>query len=427
LTDQPRPRRIGRRALLLAAVALAGSTAFLTWWTTTLMGLPDVGDPFDVEAFSRPIPDETNAFVLYKQAAAILPNSAAAPRQYDWKTASPGEKDWLDRSREALSIWRKGTERPDALYLDPSIMTFETKVDVAQSLRSFCHLALLEGSRLEDAGDMEGSLDWSLALLRCSRHCGRRGTFIERLIGVAMHRLASDRLVRWAADPRVDARLLRRALDASIATDTMTAPNSDGLKVECLSLLRSIGDPELMIKVHVDWRGPNSQAESNGLFGMGRWKSNWIRVRRRSINDPERSRRVIRMIFANWLAYCDLPPSRQPPKAIILMPSTTLTGPARAILSDLFAAGPEAPAAARALPPEKLAAWFASTVDAEACMPAAGSIQKAIARERSAQDALLFTLAKELYRREHGCDPEKNEDLVGPYLKTLPEAYKSAR
>ena len=34
------------------------------------VGLPDIGDPFDVEAFrSITIPDDRNAFVLYRQAA----------------------------------------------------------------------------------------------------------------------------------------------------------------------------------------------------------------------------------------------------------------------------------------------------------------------------------------------------------------------
>ena len=34
------------------------------------VGLPDIGDPFDVQAFrSFTIPEDRNAFVLYRQAA----------------------------------------------------------------------------------------------------------------------------------------------------------------------------------------------------------------------------------------------------------------------------------------------------------------------------------------------------------------------
>jgi hypothetical protein len=426
LTAEPKPRRIGRRALLLAAMALAGSTAFLTWWTTTLMGLPDVGDPFDVEAFSRPIPDDTNAFILYRQASTILPKEPEMA-VYDWKEAGPDHRAWHDRGREALAIWRKGTERPDALYINPGALTFETKLDVVWGLRSLGRLALIEGSRLEDSGDFEGALDWYIALLRSSRHCGTRGTFIERLVGIAIHRWVSTRLIRWAADPKVDDGLLRKALDAAIAADAATAQTSDGLKVEYLSFLHSLDDPELMIRI-LDSNAvtPGTTGQSGTVLANDRLRTSLLRVRRRALNEPERSRRVIRMIFANWLAYCDLPVPQQPPR-VLPNPKITSKSPAKALLADLYAIDDTAPAPARALAPEKLANWFASTVDAEIALPAFAGIHKAIARERSAQDALLFTLANELYQREHGHHPEHNEELVGPYLKALPEGYRTPR
>ena len=43
------------------------------WWATQLWGLPDIGDPFDVAAFQiMTIPDDRNAFVLYRQAAGFF-------------------------------------------------------------------------------------------------------------------------------------------------------------------------------------------------------------------------------------------------------------------------------------------------------------------------------------------------------------------
>ncbi len=349
MTTEPHPRRIRRLALGLAALALAGSTAFVTWWNTTLLGLPDVGDPFDVAAFERPIPDETNAFVLYKQASAILPKEPDIPANYDWKTAAPEQSAWFDRSQEALAIWRKGTDRPDSRYLDPAIVTFETRLDVVQNLRSFGRLALLKGSRLEDSGDLEGALDWYLALLRSTRHCGRRGTFIERLIGIAMHRWVSTRLIQWAANPKVDAKMLRRALDASIAADAATPPNSDGLKMEYLGVLHSMADPELMVKLLDQFGSKRSTSgQSRPVLANDGLRTSLLRVRRRAMNEPERSRRVIRMIFANWLAYCDLPPSRQPPRVVPATTSPTLEGPAKALLGELFVVGDEAPGPARA-------------------------------------------------------------------------------
>ena len=398
-----------RWLVLIGSLALAGSTAFLTWWTTTLMGLPDVGDPFDVAAFERPIPDDTNAFVLYKQAAAILPRNPLNLTS-DWNKAGPAERLWLEASREALDTWRRGTERPDALDIAPGLLTLESRVYAAQQLRIFARLALLQGSKLEADGDVKGALDWYLALLRSSRHCGRRGFSIERSFGIAIHDMASTRLIRWAYDLRVDSRILRLALDAALAAEAATPPTSDGLKADYLSFLHSLNDPELMLRE----------------YGQGGWRSSLTRVRRRVLNEPERSRRVIRLIYANRLAYCDRPPNQRPLKAL---PNPIIAGkdPAKALLADLFVVDTSAPESAKALPPEKVAQWFASTVDVEMVLPDFPNVERAVAWERSLQGNLLVTLANELHKREHGKYPERVEDLVGPYLKTLPEGHASAK
>ena len=74
-----------------------------------------------------------------------------------------------------------------------------------------------------------------------------------------------------------------------------------------------------------------------------------------SSGEPERSRRVLRLVFANWLAACDRPPSDRPPVAE--------TRPA------LFRLGPDAPPSARALPPERIAEEFADSLFAPLLLP----------------------------------------------------------
>ena len=66
------------------------------------------------------------------------------------------------------------------------------------------------------------------------------------------------------------------------------------------------------------------------------------RIRLGLNNEPERTRRVFRLLFANWLAQADRPPSRQAPLAM-RRPSW------------IHADDPTAPAAARAVSPEVLA------------------------------------------------------------------------
>ena len=68
-------------------------------------------------------------------------------------------------------------------------------------------------------------------------------------------------------------------------------------------------------------------------------------------DEPERSRRVARLVFANWLAQADTPwPLR----------------PAYVHELRLYDNGPGAPPASRALPPEDLARWYDSTLIARA-------------------------------------------------------------
>ena len=71
--------------------------------------------------------------------------------------------------------------------------------------------------------------------------------------------------------------------------------------------------------------------------------------------------------------------------------------------SDFYAFGPEAPANARALSPEALDGWLATTIDATPMLrewnPAGIRVQEARGHR-----ALVVLLASELYRRDHGTD-----------------------
>ena len=346
MSTEPRPRRAGRLILALAAGSVMLGSGFVTWCLTTLTGLPDVGDPFDVQAFARPIPDDTNAFVFYKKAAALLPKVEPKDNAGDWSNASQEEREWLDQCREALKLWRVGSARPDALNLDPSTSTFDTLLNNSMALRTFARAAFLQASRLQASGDFEGAFDWYHAVLRSSRHCGRRGGFIERLTGLSLHKQVCVRLSRWSTEPRIDARLLRKALDAAIEADEATRPASDIFKAEYLIFLHSIADPELMIKLHDYEIVPNGSGGSTTLYGQHPWKSSLTRLQRRAMNEPERSRRVVRLIFANWLAYGDLPPSRRPPMvdpAWLPASATKETSPAEMMLGNLVVVGDDAP------------------------------------------------------------------------------------
>src|SRR5215831_20130270 len=64
-----RLRQLARVTFVLAIGLALAATALAIWWLTSLNGLPDIGEPFDVAAFRAfSIPDEQNAFVFFRRA-----------------------------------------------------------------------------------------------------------------------------------------------------------------------------------------------------------------------------------------------------------------------------------------------------------------------------------------------------------------------
>src|SRR5262249_31007624 len=118
----------------------------------------------------------------------------------------------------------------------------------------------------------------------------------------------------------------------------------------------------------------------------------------RSLNEPERSRRAIRLIFANWLAQVDKPAAARAPFAIH----------GRVLI---YATDGSAPPEARAVTPEMLSHYIDETLLAKSILATNDpeisefgfvSWEGAgiFARERRRRSALLVKLAAELYHRE---------------------------
>ncbi len=333
-------------------------------------------------------------------------------RQYpaNWSEANPFWRVMLAQSREALAIWRVGSEKPDALYEHAEGLSFRTLLPVSQELRMMARLAVLEGSRLETEGDMAGAWGWYRAALRSSRHSGKHGFQIERLIGAAMHEEASKGLTRWASNPKVDAPLLRRALDEVIAIEGMTVPRAETLKLEYVLFVRSLSDPNLiedfLVSKNIDEKGdwcqdlPVSDAAKRPIQAARVVLS----------RDRERSLRLARLMTANWLAQVDKLPARRSKLARTDPPIYEEPDPA---------ASPQS----RVLPPDTLSKWLDSSLLAIRFYRGVSKFAPNIDLERPRQARLVVHLASELYRREHGQPPPTPRALVGPYLKALPEGF----
>ena len=130
--------------------------------------------------------------------------------------------------------------------------------------------------------------------------------------------------------------------------------------------------------------------------------------------EPERSRRAIRLVFANWLAHVEDPAMRKNPPAVRV---SSASGRMRLLL---YPVSPQAPSGARALTPREIATWLVTTWDAKLFLQDWYS-PSARSRERRGYHDLILTLAEGLYRREHGADPPSEQALVGTYLQSLPD------
>jgi hypothetical protein len=264
---------------------------------------------------------------------------------------------------------------------------------------------------------MDEAWKWYKAILRCSRHVGKRGFMVARTIGASLHQIASCSIIRWADDPRADARLLREALDDVLAADAMTPLLSDVLKVEYVAHLRDLDELRVMVDELPLPGGLLGQAVSLALPKNVRGTIQ--RARLRAGQDDVRSRRVLQLLLANWLPQVDRPVAQRAPFAI--------KEPI-----PIFAPDPSAPASAQAVAPEVLQRLLAESSLADFIFRPKGagwgSLQMSLweedgplVRERRRRSQLIVRLAARLYEREQGGYPAKAERLLGLYLKALPE------
>jgi hypothetical protein len=390
----------------------------LIWRAASLIGLPDVGDPFDVAAAGPAgIPDDQDAFVLFRRATARLRPMPELPRSVNiagpvggWSKADPELRRWVESNREAMELFRRGAAQPDGnAHPGKEEAVFSSDRVL---LRPFVWLALLEGSRLEERGEMAGAWAWYRALLGMRAHIMRRGTVFERLFAELQCKWLRQRAATWAADPRTEVLHLRRALDDAITTRPRPEWDSSSLKVDYVLAMRELDRPvgpltagfddDLSYRIGGESLPPNLAQQVHA-------------ARRFLLNEPERSRRVLRLVFANWLSHVEDPAEAHRRPAVR---ASFRDGQTTSVF--LYAFGPTAPTKARTLAPQHLVPWLFKAHDAKRLLfqwpwPSI-SLQ-----ERRSHRALVVLLAEELYRRERGGSPPSEQALVGPYLESLPD------
>jgi hypothetical protein len=416
-----RLRQLARVTLVLAIGLAVAASAFAIWWLNSLNGLPDIGDPFDVAAFRAfSIPDDQNAFAFLRRAHEKLTpiRSGEGPYpeapKFSWSIANPASREWAGENREALELFLQGADQPDAAHPagEPTTRMAVGPLEL---------VAFLEGSRRQESGDTAGAWDCYRAVLRMITHSRRRGSTQQRYSARRASVGLQRRLTDWATDPRTTTPQLHTALDEVLKNEPNPDWDISAIKYGYLELMREIERPRPLI-------------EGEWSFGLGDMALSPTMIesleaaRRFLWREPERSRRVLRLLCAQYLAHQETheSPPRKPAVWARFSYLTSTNPVTKATFSvPLYPVSPEAPAGARALPPQAVAGWLAATLDAR--RQVGGYVwpwppdRVANVADRKAHRELVIMLATELYRRERGSVPSSDEALVGTYLKSLPD------
>jgi len=388
------------RRVVLSALMLLGLMAVVIWRQTA--DSADIGEPFDVQSVaSISIPDDQNAFTYYRRAAQRFVNEPmkmsvdSSPHlllsandqevlEQGFESANDDCRKWLEANRQALDLWRRGSECSQAIEIKPEELGLLKLPETSPPL-DLSRLALLEAARLTAKGSPAQAWEWYRATLRCGRHLGMHAGGIGRLVGKLIHDQSEPAILRWSADARLSADDLRRALTDTLAADEMTPPPSETVKFEYLSTCARLKDR---------FARPSLPDRLRGF--------------------PHRLEKAVKLITANWLSQVDRPRYRRTP--VVEVGNW-----------ELFELDASTPRDAHVCSPAEIDMWCGLSRRAiqdgtqGLLMSGVTIFLQAVDRERTRQAALVLGLALELYHRERGQFPAALQELVEQkYLPSIP-------
>jgi hypothetical protein len=394
----------------LALLALYGLTALGIWALllrqSQLARLPDVGDTFGVAALgeSGQVSDDRNAFVLYRQAVERYremndaEGNAFNNADLQWSRANATLRHWVADNEQSITLMCLGTLRPDAFLGTPDHtadpLAPPEKVEVIRRLSWVADAALFKAGRLRSEGDRTGAWTLLKAVVRVSRDMERAvPSTSTRQTAMTLVQYAQGPVTGWAGDPAVTPALLRQALDDLGALEALTPPISHFYRYEYQSAEDSFMRLSLSTVLH--------DQRVLGILPSRRFDllpdlEVYLR------GEPERSRRVLRLLAANDLAWCDRPVAERPAFAIPRL--------------RIYDHDPAAPAAARALLPDDLARSTDSSLISPALKWRLGDLEEWERNDRWSLSLLRSAVAAALLSR----DPEQPQATPHALRRYLP-------
>lgn len=312
------------RTVAIGLLVLCAVPFCIRWYRLSL--LPDVSLPFDVEAFSpADLPAEENAFYYFKQLSpAVEPTSPwyqdfryDPDRPIAWPDVPANVQTWVQQSQRAIELVRAGGRCAEGYSVPIQQYSYSNFAFMPTELRSVYRSIPFDVLRRLDEGDTQGTIEELQDAFRASRHLGRRGSLIERLVGSALSGVLYSPWRHWSRDPRVTAEELEAALARRKADWELTPQPSDWLKVEVMMLIQEARSPRGAFHDAVDenldglWRKhlgvPVSPFSTVSTTFPG-WQTPLLWV----LAEPELSARAAKLWLTHQLKYCDLPPHQRP-------------------------------------------------------------------------------------------------------------------
>ena len=394
-----------RRVVLLVLYGLiALGTWAILWRRSQLAALPDVGDPFGAAVRSpAPVPDERNAFVSYRRAIERFRDMNKAEgnsfsnADFAWARADATFRAWIAEHDEAISLLCAAAALPEfSIEVPADAVVQPASMDNNMLVSRVFWIAtagLFKAGRLRLEGNPAGA--WSLlsAIIRASRHIEWAvPTASGRSDGFTLVQYAREPVAAWANDPAVGVALLRRALDDLAAAEALTPPLSVFYRKEYLASLKSLTNVQPFITARAQQRHDRGPWH---LFALAPGLEGFLD------GEPERSRRVLNLLVASDLAWCDRPASDRPAFAVD-----------RLRIPEPDAA---APAAARALAPEELARWADSALITPGLNWRLGELDKWERIDRWSFSQLTEAVAVSLFTKETGHAPASPAEALRRY------------
>jgi hypothetical protein len=398
--------------LVLLYLAIFTVATALSWRQLHLLRLPYIREPFDEAKYGTvEVPESANSLPLYLEAERLLVPYANDLKQLpdkawnfdQWASLDPAIRRWVEASRPALGVWLRATERTDAFLIQPNRITIATRLEPQQAIRELAKLALFEGSRSLESGDLDGAWTYYRSVLRSSRHANLHGSVINRLIGYQTLRKSRPSVERWIDSPSTTPQMLRQAILDVEACQAMTPPMSEMIRNEYFMMKNTLNQTE-----HWSQYGfQRSEDQANWVYHL----PGFVASKNFLLREPERSQRVLRLVTAGVLAQCDRPRWARP-----------------RFFNDqywVYDLDARTPAAVASISPEALTRWAEDSAFSTISSPL-NNIMSNLESEPGIFDNFRLRMAERGFQIEHGRPATTYGELLGSYLKELPEGIEAA-